>query len=103
MASPHAIPDAKQNVRVPDVRFAEYPAPAVAGALGLRARGGLEVVHEPSDGAAFDEPRGPRGDTFVVDWPRRRPARSERIVEGRQALIEHHRTALARGPGASRA
>ena len=101
MASPHAIPDAKQNVRVPDVRFAEYPAPAVAGTLGLRARGGLEVVHEPSDGAAFDEPRGPRGDTFVVDGPRRWPARSERIVDDRQPLIEHHCSDFAGERGAS--
>src|SRR5947209_6027997 len=88
--SMYAVPDAKQDIRVPDVRFAEYPASAVAGALGLRARGGLKVVHEPSDGAAFDQPRGPRGDTFVVDGPGRRPARSERIVDDRQPLIEHH-------------
>src|SRR5713226_5933698 len=89
MPTMRAVADAKQNIRVPDVRFAEYPTSAVAGALGLRARGGLEVVHEPSDGAAFDEPRGPRGDAFVIDGPRGRPARSERIVDDRQPLVEH--------------
>src|SRR5438876_32120 len=77
----YAIPDAKQNVRVPDVRFAEYPAPAVAGTLGLRARGGLEVVHEPSDGAAFDESRDVRrhrdAGTAVF------AARARRVSDGR--------------------
>src|SRR5712664_1252393 len=90
MPTMRAVPDSKQNIRVPDVRFAEYHTSAVAGALGLRAGGGLEVVHELSDGAAFDEPRGPRGDTFVVDGTRGWPARSQRIVEDRQPLVEHH-------------
>src|SRR5690349_10652916 len=50
----------KQNVRVPDVRLAEHAAPAVPGALRLRARRGLEVVDEPADEAVLDQARTTR-------------------------------------------
>src|SRR5258708_5172564 len=101
MRTMHAVPNPEQNIRVSDVWLAEHATPAVAGALGLRARSSLEVVHEPSDGAAFDEPSGPRRDAFVVDRPRGRPPRRERVVDDRQPLIEHHGSDFAGEWGAS--
>src|SRR5207237_5029742 len=86
-----AIADSEQNVRIPDVRFAKYPAPAVSGALSFRARGGFESVHEPSHSAAFYEPGGAGANAFVVAAPRCRAARSGGIVDDRESLIDHHR------------
>src|SRR5213076_1224429 len=59
-ARAHAITAAKQNVRVPDVRFPEHAAPAVARAFRLGARGSFEIVHEPAHDALLHQPRRPR-------------------------------------------
>src|SRR5260370_22499900 len=101
MRTMHAVPNPEQNIRVSDVWLAEHATPAVAGALGLRARSSLEVVHEPSDGAAFDEPSGPRTDAFVVYPPRGRPPRRDRVVDDRQPLVAPHGSDLTAERGAS--
>src|SRR6266446_9332794 len=96
MLRPYIGITAKQNVRVPDMRFPEHPAPAVAGALRFGARRGFEIVHELPYDALLHQPRRARRNTFVVDGSRRRAAGREGIVEDRQALIEQRLTDLAR-------
>ena len=75
MLRPSPIRHPKQNVRVADVRFPKHPAPTVARALGLGARGCFEIVDESPYDTALDQSGAARRDAFVVDGTRRRPAR----------------------------
>src|SRR2546428_9874256 len=86
----------KYHVRVANVRFPEHPAPAVARALCLGARGGFEIVDESPDSTPLDQSGGTRRDALVVDRARCGPSRRERIIEDRKPLIEHHFTDFAR-------
>src|SRR6266550_7384822 len=83
-----AIRHPKHNVRVADVRFPKHPAPAVARALSLGARGRFEVVDESPYDTTLDQSGAARRDTFVIDGTRGRPARRERIVDDRKPRIE---------------
>src|SRR5712664_4778884 len=96
MSCPYTIGPAKQNVRVPNVRFPKHPAPAVARALCLGARRGFEIVDESPHGTPLYQSGGTRRNAFVVDGARCGPSRRERIVEDRKPLIEHRLTDSAR-------
>src|SRR5436189_5370247 len=80
----------KYDVRVPDTRFPEHAAMAIARAFGVGASGRLEVIDEPAHFSMLDEGVAAGGHAFVIHRTRHRPSRRERIVQNGEPRVEEH-------------